>query len=54
MESSELVAGLRQVDGKHMQVLLVVRDDFWMAISRLSDALEINLDRQRNTWMVSL
>lgn len=54
MEASELVAGLRQVDGTHMQVLLVVRDDVWMAISRLCEVLAINQDRQRNTWMVDL
>ncbi len=49
MEASELVAALRQVDGEHVQVLLLVRDDFWMAVSRLFQCLEIHLEPERNT-----
>src|SRR5262249_19117925 len=54
MESTELVAALRQADGEHVQVLLLVRADFWMSISRLFESLKINLDRARNTRAVDL
>lgn len=54
MENTELVAALRQVDGEHVQVILMVRDDFWMGVSRLFDVLEINLDRARNARAVDL
>jgi serine/threonine protein kinase/formylglycine-generating enzyme required for sulfatase activity len=53
-EVSELVAALRHADGSHVQVLLLVRDDFWMGTSRLFDLLEINLDRERNARAVDL
>jgi serine/threonine protein kinase/formylglycine-generating enzyme required for sulfatase activity len=54
MESTALVAALRHADGTHVQVLLLVRDDFWMGTSRLFDLLEIHLDRERNARAVDL
>jgi serine/threonine protein kinase/formylglycine-generating enzyme required for sulfatase activity len=54
LESTELVAALRQADGAHVQVLLMVRSDFWMSISRLFDSLKINLNRAHNTRAVEL
>jgi serine/threonine protein kinase/formylglycine-generating enzyme required for sulfatase activity len=54
MENTELTAALRQADGEHIQVILMVRDDFWMSTSRLFDYLEINLDRARNSRAVDL
>jgi serine/threonine protein kinase/formylglycine-generating enzyme required for sulfatase activity len=54
MESTELVAALRQADGAHVQVLLMVRSDFWMSISRLFTSLKINLDRSNNSRAVDL
>ena len=30
-ENTELVAALRQCDGEHVQAIVLVRDDFWMA-----------------------
>jgi formylglycine-generating enzyme required for sulfatase activity len=54
MEKTELVAALRQADGVTVQVILMVRDDFWLGASRLFDSLEINLDRERNTRLVDL
>jgi serine/threonine protein kinase/formylglycine-generating enzyme required for sulfatase activity len=54
MEETALVAALRQADGAHVQVLLLVRDDFWMGTSRLFELLEINLDRERNARAVDL
>jgi formylglycine-generating enzyme required for sulfatase activity len=54
METTELVAALRQADGMHVQTLLLVRSDFWMSISRLFDGLRINLDRAHNARAVDL
>jgi serine/threonine protein kinase/formylglycine-generating enzyme required for sulfatase activity len=54
METTELVAALRQTDGVHVQTLLLVRSDFWMSISRLFDGLRINLDRAHNARAVDL
>jgi hypothetical protein len=50
----ELVQAFRQSNGENVQVILMVRDDFWMSVSRLFDALEINLDRDRNSRAVDL
>jgi serine/threonine protein kinase/formylglycine-generating enzyme required for sulfatase activity len=50
----ELVQSFRQTNGENVQVILMVRDDFWMSVSRLFDALEINLDRARNARAVDL
>jgi eukaryotic-like serine/threonine-protein kinase len=33
-ENPELIAALRQCDGEHVQALILVRDDFWMAATR--------------------
>jgi len=30
-EKTELAQALRQCDGEHVQCVLLVRDDFWMA-----------------------
>lgn len=54
MDRSELVSALRQADGMHVQILLMVRDDFWMGISRLFETLEISLDPEQNTRAVDL
>lgn len=37
---AELVAALRQCDGKRVQALLVVRDEFWAEAARFMDYLE--------------
>ena len=39
----ELVRALRQCDGSGLQALLLVRDDFWMAITRFLRAVEVPL-----------
>ena len=36
-ENTELVAALRQCDGEHLQAVVMVRDDFWMAATRFMD-----------------
>ena len=53
-ENTELVQGLRQCDGEHLQCLMLVRDDFWLAISRFMDQLEVELVQGHNTALVDL
>ncbi|MCA9118936.1 MAG: SUMF1/EgtB/PvdO family nonheme iron enzyme [Planctomycetaceae bacterium] len=50
----QLVQALRHCDGEHLQCLLLVRDDFWLAISRFMHELEIDLLQGRNTALVDL
>ncbi|MEO2013901.1 MAG: serine/threonine-protein kinase, partial [Fuerstiella sp.] len=42
-EAPELVAALRQCDGGNIQSIVMVRDDFWMAVSRFMKQLEVRL-----------
>ncbi|RUL87842.1 bifunctional serine/threonine-protein kinase/formylglycine-generating enzyme family protein [Tautonia sociabilis] len=44
-----LVAALRQCDGRNLQALILVRDDFWMAVTRLFQAIEIPLIEGANS-----
>jgi len=37
----ELVRAIRQCDGQHLQCLVSVRDDFWMAVTHFMDELEV-------------
>ena len=46
-ENTELVAALRQCDGEHVQAVVMVRDDFWMAATRFMRDLEIRPGRGR-------
>ena len=38
-----LLEALSQADGVRLQVLLLVRDDYWMAINRFIDQLEVDM-----------
>jgi eukaryotic-like serine/threonine-protein kinase len=53
-ESTELVAALRHCDGEHVQAIVMVRDDFWLAVTRFMDDLEIELLKGENTSLVDL
>src|SRR5262249_15404701 len=53
-EGSDLVQALRQCDGGRVQCLVLVRDDFWLAVSRFMDALEVELVQGRNMALVDL
>ncbi len=53
-ENAELVAALRQCEGAHVQCLILVRDDFWMAATRLLRELEIRLVEGENAAAVDL
>jgi serine/threonine protein kinase/formylglycine-generating enzyme required for sulfatase activity len=49
-----LVDALRQCDGGRLQCLILVRDDFWLGVSRFMSELEIDLVPGRNTALVDL
>ncbi|MFK8113954.1 MAG: protein kinase [Rubripirellula sp.] len=53
-EISELVSALRQCDGVNIQCLLLVRDDFWLALSRFMGLLEIPIKQNVNATLVDL
>jgi len=51
---SELVRALRQCDGGRVQCLVLVRDDFWMAMTRFMKDLEVPLLEGQNSAAVDL
>jgi eukaryotic-like serine/threonine-protein kinase len=51
---AELIAALRQCDGDHVQAIVMVRDDFWMAATRFMRDLEIRLVEGENSAAVDL
>jgi serine/threonine protein kinase/formylglycine-generating enzyme required for sulfatase activity len=53
-QEADLVQALRQCDGEHVQALLLVRDDFWMATTRFLRELEIPLVEGQNSAAVDL
>jgi serine/threonine protein kinase/formylglycine-generating enzyme required for sulfatase activity len=53
-ENTELVASLRHCDGGHLQAIVMVRDDFWLAVSRFMADLEVELLQGENTSLVDL
>jgi len=53
-QDTQLVRALRQCDGGRLQTILMVRDDFWLAVSRFMRELEIRLLEDRNIALVDL
>jgi hypothetical protein len=53
-ENAELVQALRQCDGVRIQAVVLVRDDFWLAVSRFMQALEIRVLEGENARLVDL
>jgi serine/threonine protein kinase len=53
-QSSELVQALRQCDGGRVQCIVMVRDDFWLAVSRFMKALEVEILEGQNSALVDL
>lgn len=51
---AQLAKALRHCDGRQLQCLLLVRDDFWMALTRFADALEIDLREGENSQNIDL
>ncbi len=52
--SAELMRALRQCDGRNVQFLLSVRDDFWMGIGHLMDDIDVEMLKSRNTAAMDL
>lgn len=50
----ELLNALRQCDGRRVQAILMVRDDYWTPIRDFLKALEINLAEEKNFRQVGL
>src|SRR5262249_53553689 len=50
----ELVRALRQCDGEHLAAVVMVRDDFWLAVSRFLAALEVEAVPGHNVALVDL
>lgn len=53
-EESELAPALRQCDGDRLKAIVMVRDDFWMAVTRFLRELEIRLVEGHNFAAVDL
>jgi hypothetical protein len=53
-ENTELVQALRQCDGVRVQCIVMVRDDFWLSVSRFLRELEIRLLEGQNSALVDL
>jgi serine/threonine protein kinase len=53
-EDTELVQAIRQCDGVHVQCLILVRDDFGMAITRFMRELEIAIVEGQNFATIDL
>ncbi|HLN28584.1 MAG TPA: protein kinase [Gemmataceae bacterium] len=53
-ENPELVQALRQCDGGRLQCVVMVRDDFWLAVSRFMKAIEVEILEGRNSALVDL
>jgi serine/threonine protein kinase/formylglycine-generating enzyme required for sulfatase activity len=53
-ENAELIQALRQCDGERVQCIVMVRDDFWLAVSRFMKALEIRIVEGQNAALVDL
>jgi eukaryotic-like serine/threonine-protein kinase len=53
-ENTDLVQALRQCDGGRVQCVVMVRDDFWLAVSRFLRELEIRLLEGQNSALVDL
>jgi tetratricopeptide (TPR) repeat protein len=54
VENPELAQALRQCDGEHVQCLVLVRDDFWVPLSRFMRDLHIELLQGQNNALVEL
>ncbi|MCA9068828.1 MAG: hypothetical protein KDA84_07895, partial [Planctomycetaceae bacterium] len=52
--NEKLLESLRQCDGESVQVILSVRDDFWMSISRFMNELRVPLKDGENCNSIDL
>ena len=54
LASEPLVAALRQCNGTHLQAIVMIRDDFYMPVTRFFETLDIPLNNDRNQAAVDL
>ena len=52
--NASLTEALRQCDGVNVQAILMVRDDFWLSVSRFLRELEIGISDGENASLVDL
>ncbi|TWU16727.1 bifunctional serine/threonine-protein kinase/formylglycine-generating enzyme family protein [Allorhodopirellula heiligendammensis] len=52
MDDAELINAIRQCDGIHLQCIVLIRDDFWMAATRFFHELDIRLIQDVNSTAV--
>ncbi len=52
--NTELVQALRQCNGDRVQCIVMVRDDFWLAVSRFLRELEVRLLEGQNSALADL
>ena len=52
--NTDLAQALRQCDGERVQAVVMVRDDFWLAVSRFMGDLHIELVQGQNIALVDL
>jgi formylglycine-generating enzyme required for sulfatase activity len=53
-QDPELARALRQCDGEHAQCIMIVRDDFWVALNRFMGDLYIEILQGKNAALVDL
>lgn len=53
-ENTELVTALRQCDGKRVQCVVLVREDFWSAVDNFLKAVDVDLAEGTNSAKVDL
>ncbi len=53
-QDTELVRAIRQCDGRRVRCLILVRDDFWLALNRFMEVVEAPVMLGRNALMVDL
>ena len=53
-QNTDLVQALRQCDGGRVQCIVMVRDDFWLSVSRFLRELEVRLLEGQNSALVDL
>ncbi len=53
-QEPQLIQALRHCDGGHVQCIVMVRDDFWLAVSRFMRDLEISVVEGHNSALVDL
>ncbi len=54
LASEPLVAALRQCNGTHLQAIVLIRDDFYMPVTRFFETLDFPLNNDRNQAAVDL